>query len=410
MPTRASWSTATANSRGARAASGTTRGASSRPAARRQQPVGECPRRPREVRASRVRSVRGGPGREAVDEVGRGGERDGQALAGERVDVAGGVADEQHPAGDPAAHPLAQRPGAADARGDRSHRQPCRRARGRRPAGRRSRRGVRDRIGDADQVVGRPASRRPRESAAQVTSTVSVHGASAKCRRSPTAGVTRRRRLGRPTPRADRGVQPVGGDEVAGAQCRRPTLVAGAVDAARAVAGHDRDPGRERRPSRNGVVQHGAPHAAARAVRGTRACATACALPVGDAGDRDARRVDAEVCERAQRAGHQPFAAGLVDARRRASRTTTTSRPARAAPSATGQPGRPAADDQDVMHTRRAGSASFSARIRTVSSAALSDGEHHRGDPRGVHQRQRERPRRRPRRSWGAEAAGTGRR
>ena len=107
----ASSSTAAENTHGTRAAAGTIRRRSGGPG-RDQQPVGEqlvppaqpAPRRARSAPGVRRDRRHGGPGL---------GQPERDALAGQRVDVAGRVADEQHPPGDPAPGPLAQRPGAA---------------------------------------------------------------------------------------------------------------------------------------------------------------------------------------------------------------------------------------------------------------------------------------------------------
>ena len=131
---------------------------------------------------------------------------------------------------------------------------------------------------------------------------------------------------------AQRRMQPVGGDEVprphvAGTDQSRRLLDRG--DDARA---DPRAGGPGRIPHR--LVQHRASHATAgpvpepgpghplvavddatvtRGAARSLGVSPAAGLPVGDAGHRAPGRVDAEGLQVAQRAGHQPFAAGLVD-------------------------------------------------------------------------------------------------
>jgi hypothetical protein len=146
-------------------------------------------------------------------------------------------------------------------------------------------------------------------------------------------------------------VQAVGGDEVAGAQVTDPHVV-GDLDDVGDRGGQHRhavplDLGAQH------LVQHGAPDAAAEPVaeRGVRADS---ALPVGDAADGVSRRVDAERGERPHRAGHEPFAARLVD--HAAALLAHDDVQARlGAAQRHRQARRSAARDHDVMHRRTAG-------------------------------------------------------
>ena len=102
------------------------------------------------------------------------GERD--TLTGEGVDVAAGVADEQHPAGDPGLGPLAQRTGAHDlADGLR------RPGSGRRSAGKAARRSSNEPRVEVSIAMptrsGATGVTYASASAAQCTSTYDVHGA-----------------------------------------------------------------------------------------------------------------------------------------------------------------------------------------------------------------------------------------
>ena len=108
---RASWLTAAEKSQGARAAAGTRWRRTGRCAVARSRAWvssswRRLSRRASDLEALGVVGDHAGHGRAGV------GQPQGDALAGEGVDVAAGVADQQGPAGHPAAGPLPQRTGA----------------------------------------------------------------------------------------------------------------------------------------------------------------------------------------------------------------------------------------------------------------------------------------------------------
>ena len=90
-----------------------------------------------------------------------------------------------------------------------------------------------------------------------------------------------------------------------------------------------------------------------------------------------ARRVDPEVEQGGQRAGHQSLAAGLVDGAG-ARLEDQDVEPGAGGVQGGGEPGRAAAGDDEVPHALTCSglgseaSAAFSQRIRTVSRAALA--------------------------------------
>lgn len=134
-----------------------------------------------------------------------------------------------------------------------------------------------------------------------------------------------------------------------------------------------RHPGRQ-----HGAVQHAVQVGAADAHAGAvaeRGLDPAGALDVTDAADGDAGDRQAECGERADRAGHQPLAACLVDRRRAGlddDRVETGARRVQGG----GETGGPAPDDHQVVAGTHAGAnwarAVFSQRRRTVSSIALA--------------------------------------
>ncbi len=212
-------------------------------------------------------------------------------------------------------------------------------------------------------------------SRAQCTSTAELHGATAKCRRSPNRAASGHRSVEAQLP-THRGVQPVRGGEVP--RGVRPGGHPGAVlgDLAHGVL-VDRDAGGVD-PVPERPLQDGATDAASAPGAGEDGADRPRPLDVADAGDLTPGRVDAEFGERVDGAGHQSFAARLVQ---------PVPVPVVAAvqdddvePGAGGvQRGReargPGADDEEVRHATAGAadsSARFSARIRTVSRAALS--------------------------------------
>ena len=350
--------------------------------------------------------------RVAVDERGdRGaglghGQRD--ALPGEGVDVAAGVADEQHPSGDPAPGPLPQRPGAqhlAHRRGVRDSRA-C-------SAGNRARCSSNEPrvvVSSATPTSsGPPASRRPRP-----------RGPSAPRRTTSTArpgsgGAARNRRRGATAARGRAG----GGRRSAGRRRRRrsrnrsPSTTTHSAVLPEVVR---RTAARRRTPAVDGGVAHRRvqrrPAHPATGRRPERCLRGTPARDVADAEQVLPRRLDAEVGERGDRTRHQPLAAGLVDR----ARALVPDRHVETGPGGVErgrQAGRTAADDEEVLHgdtcevadspgsSSRAASAWFSTRSRTVSSTALQHGEDEGGDPGRVARAAGRTPRRPRRRSWG---------
>ena len=176
-----------------------------------------------------------------------------------------------------------------------------------------------------------------------------------------------RRRPGQPKRRANRRVQPVGGGEIAGAElaaAHRRCVLAHLVDLA--VCDLDAS-GRDRIQQR--AVQRGPAHAEPAAVAESSSDTT---LPVeiGDAAERLALRMDAEAVQLVHGVRHQAFTARLVDDPAPTLHNHDLESGAGAVDRG-GQPGRPAARDQQIDH-RSLASASFSTLIRVVSSAALS--------------------------------------
>ena len=249
----------------------------------------------------------GPAGRHRVDRGPGLGQAEGQPLTGERVDVAGGVPDEEHPALHAAARALAQRAGAehrgAVVAGDpvTQRREPLEQLR--------EGTTVRAEDGDADLVAGRRGSRRPR-------------------RRRPSGP-----RPSRSMVRTRRG--PAGRIGAARTVARRGRAAAGPGSAARR---RRRGGARVRRRRRRGrrAARHGSRWPARsrhrpRAPRSSRAeCSSvrrtprpgagrerrvhrAASVDVADAVDGPAVDSDAEVGEGGHRARHQPLTAGLVD-------------------------------------------------------------------------------------------------
>ena len=146
-------------------------------------------------------------------------------------------------------------------------------------------------------------------------------------------------------------------------------------------------------------------HPAASAARHKAACSTvlrtprptparngastrAAAVEIADPVQRAAVRTDTEPVQMREGVRHHALSASLVEHAARRS-TTATSSPARARIERGRQPRGPAACHQQVDHVRLA-SASFSTLIRVRSSAAFSTVNTQRGDPRRMHQRQRD--------------------
>ena len=220
---------------GSRAASGTIAGARPPAPGAREQGPGEQLVPAAEPPVRRLVLPRAA-GDDRLDRGARLGQAERDALAGQRVDVAGGVADQQHPARTRRSSAgAAARPRGSARAGGRPSRSPSsgssRAARRTAPAARSA---PRRRPGRR-----RPGSRRPRARRPSAPRRTASTARIATCTRSPN-----RRRPGRPVQPehpAHRRVQPVGGDEVAGRLAVDEHVAAAVLDLAHRAL-HDLTP------------------------------------------------------------------------------------------------------------------------------------------------------------------------